>query len=299
MNIQYENKILNYFMPVLYLHTNETISPMSIKKYIDNCELCINGEKKKIQKNIFTKPEIIRENKEVLIKKGKILLPLNNFYNNIPNKYLDYCGNYFLPDEYTINQVPIYGLVQEYREFIDIIYIFNYYCNNPYKFFYIYIGEVHQSDIQYIRIRIDNNNFYNTTIPFKVLSIYYSGRSTKEGRWVKPSQIDWYNNKKNTQPIVYVAKDSHANYNKPGTWYRNFGFTNDKTVKKNALVWKPEYVINLKTRDDLMSYRGDMGNNGARDLNRNWYYPPSENIKGSFLYRFFYPLTKLNCFSSR
>ena len=59
---------------------------------------------------------------------------------------------------------------------------------------------------------------------------------------------------------------------------------------------KPEYVINLKTRDDLMSYRGDMGNNGAHDLNRNWYYPPSENIKGSFLYRFFYPLTKLNCF---
>tara|TARA_Y100000389_G_scaffold145439_1_gene143983 strand:+ start:525 stop:1424 length:900 start_codon:yes stop_codon:yes gene_type:complete len=299
MNIQYENKILNYFIPVLYLHTNETISPISIKKYIDNCELCINGKKKKIQKNIFTKPEIIRENKEVLIKKGKILLPLNNFYNNIPNKYLDYCGNYSLPNQYTINQVPIYGLVQEYREFIDIIYIFNYYYYNPYKFFYIYIGEAHQSDIEFIRVRIDNKNFYNRTIPFKVLSIFYSGHSTEQGRWVKPSQIDWYNNKKNAQPIVYVAKGSHANYNKPGTWYRNFGFTNDKTVRRNALVWKPDNVINLKTRDDLMSYRGDMGNNGVHDLNRKWYNPPPDNTKGSFLYRFFYPLTKLNCFSSR
>ena len=51
MNIQYENKILNHFIPVLYLHKNELISPISIKKYIDNCELCINGEKKKIQMN--------------------------------------------------------------------------------------------------------------------------------------------------------------------------------------------------------------------------------------------------------
>ena len=58
-------------------------------------------------------------------------------------------------------------------------------------------------------------------------------------------------------------------------------------------------VINLKQRDDLMSYNGDMGNNGVPDLNRHWYNPPQKNEKASLLYRFFYPLTKLNCFASR
>lgn len=299
MNIQYENKILNHFIPVLYLHKNELISPISIKKYIDNCELCINGEKKKIQKNIFSEPKIVRENKDVLIEKGKISLPLNNFYNNIPNKYLNYCGDYLLPNQYNLNQIPIYGLVQEYNNFIDIIYIFNYYYRNPYKFGFFYLGTHHQADIKHIRIRIDNKNCYNKTIPLNVLSIYYSAHSIDQGRWVKPNDIDWYNNKKNEQPIVYVAKGSHANYNKPGTWYRMLGFANDKTIKDKAIIWRPDNVINLKQRDDLMSYNGDMGNNGVPDLNRHWYNPPQKNEKASLLYRFFYPLTKLNCFASR
>ena len=45
---------------------------------------------------------------------------------------------------------------------------------------------------------------------------------------------------------------------------RIFGFANDKTIKNNlAIIWKPEIVINLNSCDDLMSYRGDMGNNGC------------------------------------
>ena len=37
--------------------------------------------------------------------------------------------------------------------------------------------------------------------------------------------------------------------------------------RKNAIKWKPENVINLH-EDDLMSYRGDMDNNGIKDLNK-------------------------------
>ena len=51
---------------------------------------------KKIQKNLFTEPKIIRENKEVLIERGNINLPLTNFYNSIPNKYLNYKWRLFI-----------------------------------------------------------------------------------------------------------------------------------------------------------------------------------------------------------
>ena len=304
MNLQYQNKLLNYFIPVLYLHPNEEISPISIKEYINNCELCINCNKS-YKNNIFKKSNIIKENKEILLDKGKIYLPLNTTLSNIPNKYLHYKGDYYLPNPLTINQVPIYGLVQEYNNFIDIIYIFNYYYNNPYKLFCINIGGEHQADIKHIRIRIDNNNLYNQDIPFNIKSIYYSAHSSEQGRWVKPNEIEWYNNKKNRNPIIYVAKDSHSNYNKSGTWYRTFGLANDYTKEKNAIKWKPENVINLHERDDLMSYRGDMDNNGIKDLNKFIQEsPPHEKTYSTFLYRFFYPLSEslsksFNCCSSR
>ena len=297
---KYEHNLLYHFMPILYLHPDEETSPMSIEEYIDNCELCIGGKKKKIQKNLFCRPEIIRENKIVLLEKNDVKLPLQNKYDIMPNKYLNYCGKYDLPKAFSINLVPLYGIVKYYRNYTDIIYIFNYYYNNSYKLFNMYIGGEHQADLEHIRVRIKNNEYENNK--YEVLRIYYSAHGTDQGRWEKPENIEWYKGIPNGQPIIYVAKGSHANYPKPGTWYRIFGLANDKTKKKGAIIWKPDTVTNLNDRDDLMSYQGDMGNNGVHDLNRDWDNAPSENIRASFLYRFFYPLSKsfkFSCCTSR
>jgi len=219
-------------------------------------------------------------------------LPLENKYNIMPNKYLNYCGKYDIPNKISINQVPIYGIVEYYHYYIDIIYIFNYYYNNSYKFLYMYVGGEHQADLEHIRIRITNDNYYNIEKPYEVLSIYYSAHSTDQGRWEKIKNIEWYKGIINGQPIIYVAKGSHANYPHPGTWHRIFGFANDKTSKKYAIIWKPETVINLRENNNLMSYQGDMGNNGVHDLNRDWINAPPSNTYASFCYRFFYPLSK-------
>ena len=288
---QLEFQLLHKFSPVLYLHPNELTSPISLDDYIYNCELCVGGKKKKIQKTPFNKPEIIRKDKNVLIEKNKIKLPLKTNYDIIPDKYLNYCGKYDIPNRTNIDLVPIYGLVQQYQNYIDLIYIFNYYYNNPYKFLGIYVGGEHQADLEHIRIRIINDQHYDIN-NYRVQTIYYSAHSTGQGRWEKLQNIEWYNDINNGHPIIYVAKGSHANYPNPGTWYRIFGFANDKTSKKDAIIWKPDTIINLNNRDDLMSYHGDMGNNGVHDLNRNWNIPPSSNIYATFFYRFFYPLSK-------
>lgn len=294
-HVDYDYKILYKFMPVLYLHPDEKISPLSFEKYILKSELCVFGKRKTIQKTLFTPPETIREFRNVLINKGDIRLPLNNFYNNIPNIYLNYCGNYSKPTQPNLDLVPIYGMVRHYKHFIDIIYIFNYPYNESYKLFGMYIGGQHQADIEYIRVRIDNNNFFNDIIPITVKKIFYSAHNDNQGMWVKGKDVHWENGKINTRPIVYVSKDNHANYPWPGTWLRMLGFANDITTKKNAIIWKPNTVINLKQRDDLMSFRGKMGNNGVTSLYRDWDDIPPNN-KSSFTNRFFNSFfTKINC----
>ena len=72
-------------------------------------------------------------------------------------------------------------------------------------------------------------------------------------------------------------------------------------MKENAIEWKPTTIVNLKDRDDLLSYHGSMGNNGVDDFNRNWINAPSSDIHPGFCYRFFYPLSRyvLNCCSKR
>ena len=53
MNTDYENELLYHFMPVLYLHKDELTSPISIKDYFNNCELCVNGTKENTKKFIY------------------------------------------------------------------------------------------------------------------------------------------------------------------------------------------------------------------------------------------------------
>ena len=55
-------------------------------------------QKENTKKFDYTEPKIIRENKEVLIERGNINLILLIFII-VYNKYLNYCGDYLLPNQ--------------------------------------------------------------------------------------------------------------------------------------------------------------------------------------------------------
>ena len=207
---RFEFNLLHRFAPVLYIHPKELTSPMSLDDYISNCELCVGGKTKKIQKNPFCKPEIIRKDKQILLEKNKVKLPLTNSNNMIPDKYLDYCGKYDLPNRTLINLIPMYGLVKKYNNYIDLIYIFNYYYNNSYKCLGIYVGGEHQADLEHIRIRISNNKHSDIYDSYNVQTIYYSAHSTGQGRWEKLKNIEWYNGIQNGygQYLFRIMKES-------------------------------------------------------------------------------------------
>lgn len=232
------NDILYTYRPILYLHPDEEVEPMDFDKYINNCELY--------------------NNKELIIKKSIISLPLIHTYNNYSNKQLKFIGIYNKPNKNTINNIPIYGKVIRKEEYIDIVYMFFYPHNRGYKICCCYNAGEHQADLEYIITRVNKSNNL-------IDKIFFSSHSNE-------NQIYDYNNINFTldriNPIIYVAKNSHANYNKPKTYYRIFGFANDITTDENMIIWAPKKIINLDEREDILSYDGKLGFNSVDSFNR-------------------------------
>jgi hypothetical protein len=90
--------------------------------------------------------------------------------------------------------------------------------------------------------------------------VYFSAHSI-EDKWYPYEQCE----KNNNNLVIYVSLGSHANYPSSGTWFRIFGFANDKCSKKGKKV--------VPKLEKLESYS----------------HNPSEKDKNSFKLRFFLP----------
>jgi hypothetical protein len=88
----------------------------------------------------------------------------------------------------------------------------------------------HENDIERVQILIDTE----TNLP---KFVFFSAHRN-EGKWVK-----WDDCEKNKDGDlkVFVARGSHANYPKSGTWYRIFFLANDQ-CSKNGIKIIPELV---------------------------------------------------------
>ena len=263
-------RLLAKYKPILYLHKKEEISPLSFEEYIYNSEL-YNGE-----------------NNTLLISCENITFPLSDEIKNLNNKYLNYVGGFVSPNYYRIKYVPYYGFVYEYKNHIDIVYIFNYFYKKSYKWFNINIGKQHQCDIKHIRIRINKQETH-------IIGIYFEGYNKDLGMWIlnENNNIEFENNDNLKQhPIIYVSKHSHVCYPKKGKWIKSFGFMNDYTNK--GIYWYPNHVINLDAHDnDLLSYNGKMDNSKKiNNINREHYKIAPEIKNKNLVYRFFYPISK-------
>jgi hypothetical protein len=270
--------LLQKFKPILYLHNKELTTPMNLDEQISKSELCVGGKLKEVRK--FCSPPIeVREDCKVLCPKGEIILPLEEKYD-IPGRYLNYVSNIPKPCPDTINNVPFYCRVIEHDDYIDLVYIFNYCYNNCFRWMGIYLAGEHQADIENVRIRINKEGT-------KITNMYFSAHSGDQCRWAHYDNIEWY--EYGVRPIVYVAKGSHANYPNSGTWWRIFGFANDKTEK--GIKWCPDNLVNLEDRSDLVNFNGPLGNGGCY-IGGTWANAAPLNQCASFSFRFFYPVSE-------
>lgn len=74
----------------------------------------------------------------------------------------------------------------------------------------------------------------------KPVYVYFSAHSD-EGKWYKWEECETFDD----VLVVYVARASHANYPKTGTWWRIFGLANDKCSDKGKTLI-PELIFNQK-----------------------------------------------------
>jgi hypothetical protein len=144
----------------------------------------------------------------------------------------------------------------------------------------IYLAGEHQADIENVRIRINKEGT-------KITNMYFSAHGGDQCRWAHYDNIEWY--EYGVRPIVYVAKGSHANYPNSGTWWRIFGFANDKTEK--GIKWCPDNLVNLEDRSDLVNFNGPLGNGGCY-IGGTWANAAPLNQCPSFSFRFFYPVSE-------
>jgi hypothetical protein len=90
-------------------------------------------------------------------------------------------------------------------------------------------SEPHVSDKEFIKIRFRND---------QPVGAYLSNHAT--GYWVRWSDMALT---PSGRPIVYVSRESHAMYHRPGTHYRALGFANDVIAPGRALELGADYDL--------------------------------------------------------
>jgi hypothetical protein len=162
------------------------------------------------------------------------------------------------PDIYvgTAN-APIYYYLIYGDKYIDIVYFLYFAYNEGYRVFGKLKGD-HEGDIEYIvqRFKISDNS---------PVAVYFSAHGD-EGRWIEKEKVE-YSNK---NPIVYVARGSHAMYHRRGTHIRVVGLANDKTSNGDVLTGG---LIHVSDKYPLwMKYRGQWSRDGIDSVaTRSWW----------------------------
>lgn len=162
---------------------------------------------------------------------------------------------------------------QKATNLVDIEYWFFYPYNDGFSVFN------HESDWEHVRVTVNLNGKDGKHEPTEVkLSAHKGGTILRVG----DAKLKMEGG---THPVAYVAKGTHANYPKPGTYdiEGTFGVAKDEAKEAAAAnVWKTETAIvevgtraAVKNDQVFIKYRGFWGNVGS-DI------PETDGVRRSF-----------------
>lgn len=220
-------EILQRYKPCFYFHPDESFFPLSVERFVDTS-------------SVYWKGAIVA---------NKITIPnLERFQEDTHLESTEIHGKYS-------NEVPVYGKIDFFPSFIELKYIILFAMNGPIGCCACFGAGEHSGDIEHITIRLD-------IVTLEVLEVYFSAHSG--GQWVSPSDLDYHYP---SQIVVYVAKNSHALYSKPGMKPRLFFFGNDQVQK--GLLWDPN-VVEINVDTNWVLYKGKWGT--VSPLNRKGWF---------------------------
>jgi len=157
-----------------------------------------------------------------------------------------------------LNNAVVYYFPIEHENYTDWVYVVMFAYNPPYKVLGIIDVGGHEGDIEFAALRIRKSD--NT-----LMGMYCSAHGD-EGGWTAAKDLDYH---ENGRPIVYIAKNSHAMYPKPGSHYRIFWVANDYT---DSIYWDPPLVQISSDNPVWMKYRGSWSRDGIDSIQtRPWF----------------------------
>ncbi len=125
--------------------------------------------------------------------------------------------------------VPVYTLYKETEDFHEIVVVLLFDNNPPYKVLGCIPQGGHTGDIEHVRILVSKETH-------EIVRIFYSAHGQEEGSWIESKNIEF----ENGRPVVFVAKNSHALYWAPGTYFRVWFLANDHCGRHQR--WDPPHV---------------------------------------------------------
>lgn len=242
------------FKPIVFLHSNEEVAPISLDDYFANSTVSVLEDIKHRWHPFKKERYIIKEN---------VLEYPADMHMNGADTFLNYIEEIKSPRNVKLDNVPIYVKTEsrriehdeDYVDYVlDIIYIFVFPFNSQYKFYGLYLTGSHQGDIEHIRVRLINN---------KLDSVFYSAHGKREGKWYSYGKKHF----REYRPVVFLARGSHAAYPFAGTAVRIMGFANDKMDM--GYLW--DGPLKIIDESKYLLYKGDLGPQGIKSIGaRDW-----------------------------
>ena len=235
----------------IYFHKDEKYFPSSFQYFTDNSSLFVDSENlgKKTQTELasFQCPE------------GKNVYLGGEESIKVGIKDLD------------PSKIPIYYIDSEFNGTKYRSFILFYPYNGDYDLLIAKTG-AHWGDIERVTVEYKSDNTINR--------IYFGAHGDKDGRWVNASDLEI----EDGHIVLYVSKDGHGFYPKPGMYFRIFGLANDVTNKGKSLKPNIFIPINLTPPQNfsevgLAYFCGKIGKDGISSLNnRGWTYKMEEQV---------------------
>lgn len=222
-----------FVLPVLFLHPNETLRPITPEQYLKTVDLYNDKTKTKITDNVTLQTLADYKEGDYMNLKSKHPDP-KKFW-----EHYDYTRLSLLPLYHTAELKTLNGEQYIERNF-NIFYGYNIGS-------WTGIGN-HEADIEDFVIHY--------TLDGKPIRAYAGAHGTVDGEWRKFS--DMHVNY-DGRPVFYIAKGDHAIYFEPKTYFRIYCCANDQTGYGEC--WDVQNSILLNAQNDWMNFQGSWGNN--------------------------------------
>ena len=135
-------------------------------------------------------------------------------------------------DKEALSSMPVYCYVREYPAHWELLYVFCYAFNGPYRVCWHWLLGAHDGDFEHVTLRVSKASGALT-------SAYYAAHGWRDGQWRHAPDIPT----RHGRPLVYVARGSHATYPAPGRWLRIWAAANDHCDA--GVEWDPSTVVLL------------------------------------------------------